>query len=123
MDPDYILPRDAVREGAGSAVRRSVAVHRWLEAKGDAEYAKALESIESSQQREAWRVFRQINGRSVVQTFRVEKGEAICDTPFGLEINRWALAQGQDTGHTLLSALGTLNIDDIITGIQCGPLF
>ena len=122
MDPDYIIFRNVACNG-GAAARRSAALQHWLEAKGDAEYAQALDQIEQSPQREAWRVFRHRNGRSVVQSFRVCPGERLCEEPLGVNINRWGLAQGQELGHTLLSSLATLELDDVLSSIQYRKLF
>ena len=104
--------------GQGAAMRRAVAFQQWLQAKGDADFAKSLEDIESTTEREAWRVFRQKNGRTVVRQFRVHPGEPLCHSPLGLCVDREQLAQGQDLGHALVTALATLDVDDTITSIR-----
>ena len=52
------------------------------------EFAKATEQIKHTTQAEAWRVFRHRNGQSLVRVMRILPGEAICEVPMCLTVER-----------------------------------
>ena len=117
-DPDYIayyqqpLPLDAVEN------RRTLAMQQWLRSKSDAQFSTAMDQIRNTQHAEAWRIFRHRNGRSLVRTVRIRTGEPIGHHPLGVYVDRENLAQGQDLGHGLVTALATLDVNQTILSIQ-----
>ena len=87
--------------------------------KADGDYVKALEQVDRSRHRDSWRAFQRQNGRSLVRTLHVDRGELVCDVPLtvhGLDIE--TLAQGQELGHALVTALATLDVNHMLQSIQ-----
>ena len=87
-DPDYMAWFHSTPPPPAIAVRRAISVYQWLHKKTDMEFSKASEQIKHTTQAEAWRVFRHRNGQSLVRVMRILPGEAICEVPMCLTVER-----------------------------------
>ena len=77
-----------------------------------------MDRIKCTAQGESWRAFRHQNGKTLVRCLRVTSGEWIAHAPLDVALNKDALAQGQEWGHALVTALATLDVDQMMESIQ-----